>query len=117
MFRNEYQYHQHQKMAANLPQDQAILYADFSQNYALASNDEIINVHYVTKQVTVHTMYLIRHAANSTPKNPTLTREAIIMISDELKHSVSIVYSFTLKLLAYMREIQKRKDSQQSYIE
>ena len=68
MFCNEYQYHQHQKMATNLPQDQAILYADFSQNYALASNDEIINVHYVTKQVTVHTVYLIRHAANSTPQ-------------------------------------------------
>ena len=56
MFRNDSQYLQHQKMADNLSTEHAILYADFSQNYILASNDEIMNAHYVTKQVTVHTM-------------------------------------------------------------
>ena len=68
IFRNDYQYRQHQNMAKSLPENHAIVYADFSQNYALEANDEIQTTHYVKRQVTLHTMYLIRHSKNSTPE-------------------------------------------------
>lgn len=79
-------------------------YTHFSQNYALKANNEIQTAHYVKHQVTLHTMYLIRHAKSSTQQNPQLTREAVAIISDDLKHSVSAVYTFTMKLLSYMRD-------------
>lgn len=104
IFRNDYQYFQHQNIAKHLPQSHAIVYADFSQNYALCPNDEIQAVHYVKKQVTIHTMHLIRHSKNSSDENPQLTKEAVVMISDDLKHSSASVYNFTLKLLGYMRD-------------
>jgi len=102
LFRNDYQYYQHQQLQQNLPQDHAIVYADFSQNYALLVNDEIQAAHYTKAQVTIHTMYLIRHAQDSTQEKPILTREGIVIVSDDLKHNTAAVFNFMFKLFSYM---------------
>ena len=69
--------YQHQELQKSLPEDHAIVYADFSQNYALLTNDEIQAAHYSKPQVTIHTMYLVRHSRHSTAETPVLTKEAI----------------------------------------
>ena len=103
LFRSDYQYQMHSSMKSCLPMDQAIVYVDFAQNYCLAPNDEIQSAHYVQKQVTIHTMFLMRHTADSTQENPKLTRESIACISDILKHATTSVHAFTTKLLRYMK--------------
>ena len=90
-------------MAENLPEDQAIFHANFSQNHALIKNDEIQASHYVKNQIILHTMYLIRNAVTSTPRKPQLTRKSIAITSDDLKHNTTAVYNFTLKLIGYMK--------------
>ena len=102
IFRNDYQYFQHNQILDNLPLDHAVVYGDFSQNYAMTPNDEIEAAHYGCPQATLHTWYLIRHARTSTLEAPQLTKEAVVMISDDLKHDTTAVYNFTLKLLWYM---------------
>lgn len=108
LFRNDYQYSAHQSLIKSLPLDQAVVFGDFSQNYALAPNDEIESAHYNTPQVTIHTWYLLRHTSTSTLQSPQLTKESIVMISDDLKHDTSAVFNFTKKLLAYMRNNPQR---------
>jgi len=70
----------------------------------MEANDEIQTAHDIKRQVTLHTMYLVRHAKGSTKDNPKLTRESLAIISDDLKHSASAVYVFSMKLLAYVRD-------------
>jgi len=53
IFRNDFQYYQHQNLISNLPVDHTVVYADFSKNYALTPNDEIESAHYGQAQVTL----------------------------------------------------------------
>ena len=99
MFTNDFQYFQHQHLIKNLPLDQAVAYGDFAQNYLLAPNDEIESAHYCTPQVTLHTWYLVRHSESSTLESPQLTKESIVMVSDDLKHDTNAVYNFTKSCL------------------
>ena len=75
----------------------------FPENYTLKPNDEIQAVHFSQTQVTLHPMYLICHSEDSTMENPKLTKEAIIMISDDLNHGADAVYNFTMKLFHHMQ--------------
>lgn len=56
-----------QKLAENLSENQAIVFAAFSQNYALKEKDEIQSAHYTKRHVTLHTctMYVIRHSKST----------------------------------------------------
>ena len=103
VFRNDFQHQQHHLLQQSLPENHVILYGDFSQNYALITNDEIESAHYGTPQATLHTWYLIRHASASTPQQPQLTKEAVAMISDNLKHDTHAVFNFTKKIIHYMQ--------------
>lgn len=108
LFRNDFQYYQHQQLIQNLPLDHAVAYGDFSQNYLLAPNDEIEAAHYATPQVTIHPWYLLRHAVDSTLELPKIKKEAIVIVSNYLKHDVNSVYNFTLKLLAHMEKYPEK---------
>jgi len=67
-------------------------------------NDEIESAHYGQAQVTLHPFFLIRHNENSTIEYPQLTKEAIVIISDDLKHDTQSIYNFTQKLLSFMKQ-------------
>lgn len=95
IFWNDYKYIQHYLLSKSLPEDHAIAYAPFSQNYVLVPSVEF---------QSMHTMHLICHASASTADNPQLTREAVVIVSDDMELSTSAVYNFTLKLLSCMRD-------------
>ena len=46
--------------------DHATVRVDFSENVALQYQDEIESAHWTQKQVTVHPVYLVLHAPDST---------------------------------------------------
>ena len=77
------------------PMDQAVAVMDFAENFT-------IQAHWVQRQVTIHTVFLVRHAPNSTDDAPVLLKESLVMISDDIKQDSAAVYAFTNQLLIHI---------------
>ena len=54
----------------DLPIDQCVAVMDFSENVALEAQDEVEAAHWTTKQITLHLVYLVRHAEGSVEQKP-----------------------------------------------
>lgn len=106
LFRADFQHSIVSDLTTNLPMDHAVTVMDFSENIALEPQDEIESSHWTIKQVTLHPMYVVRHAKESTVDTPVLRKESVVVISDELTHNAEAVYVFTEKLLAHLNEEQ-----------
>ena len=89
--------------SSQLPLDHAVAIMDFSENYSLMHQDQIESAYFSQKQITLHPVYLYRHAPDSTEENIKIQKEAIVMISDSLNHNSTAVYSFTCQLLKYIK--------------
>ena len=76
---------------------------DFSENISLVPQDEIEGAHYTTKQVTLHRIFIVRHAADSTEDKPNIVQESLVILSDVLSHNADAVYVFTNQLLSHIR--------------
>ena len=104
LFRADFQHNIISDLTNNLPTDHALAVMDFSENIALQPQDEIESTHCTVKQVTLHPVYIVRHAKESTEENPVLRKESLVIISDELTHSSETVYVFTEKLLTHIND-------------
>ena len=76
---------------------------DFSENYTLQPQDEIVASYFVQKQITLCLVFIIPHAENSTIENPVILKESLIIIFYYLTHNASSVYVFTSQLLTHLR--------------
>ncbi|WAR07956.1 hypothetical protein MAR_017914 [Mya arenaria] len=103
LFRACYQYKMESSLMANLPLDHCVVVMDFSENISLQPQDEIESAHWTIKQVTLHPIFIVRHAANSTLDKPIIFKESLVIVSDDIKHSVDAVYAFTHQLIAHIR--------------
>lgn len=104
LFRADFQHHILTDLTHNLPIDHAVTVMDFSENISLVPQDEIESAHWTVKQVTLHPIYVVRHAKDSTEENPVLKKESLVIISDELIHNADAVYVFTEKLLTHIND-------------
>ena len=84
--------------------DQAIAVIDFSENFTIQAQDQIERAHWVQRQVTVHPVFVVRHAPTSTTGNPILIKESLAMISDDIKHDSPAVFAFTNQLLVHITQ-------------
>lgn len=75
---------------------------DFSENITLQAQDEIESAHWTQKQVTLHTIFIIRHDQDRTEDEPKLVKESLVIISDCLNHDASTVYVFTEQLIKHL---------------
>lgn len=72
MFQANFQYKMESMMADDLPMDQCLVVMDFSENITLQSQDEIESAHWTQKQVTLHPIFIVRHAHDSTVEKPVI---------------------------------------------
>lgn len=81
LFRADFQYHVFADLTTNLPIDSAITVMDYSENISLEPQDEIEASHWTVQQVTLHPIYIVRHAKDSTEENTVLKKESLVIIS------------------------------------
>ena len=87
------QLHAYKQCKLSLGCDEAIVVRDFAENYVCRQFAEAQNAYYTRNSVTIHPMVVLF----STSQN--VARDAVIMISDDLKHDSCAVKMF-VKVLA-----------------
>ncbi len=100
------QYHQNQVMKDiidNLPLDQAFALMDFAMKFEILYQDEIEPAHFSPKGVTIFPVFLVRHAVGSTTEKRKLSKECLIMISDQKEQNCRAVLAFTRQTLMHMK--------------
>lgn len=102
LFRSDYQHKVQKQLMSNIPLDHAVVVMDFSQNISLEQQDEIESAHWTTRQVTLHPIFIVRHAPQSTDKVPVLMKESLIVLSDSLDHTADSVFVFTKQLIKHI---------------
>ena len=103
LFRADFQHKVYTTLTSNLLIDQAVVVMDFSENIALEQQDQIESAHWTVQQVTLHPIFLVRHAAESTEENPIIMKESLIILSNDLTHNSGTVYVFTEQLLLHIK--------------
>ncbi len=106
LFRASYQHRVETQLmsAASLPQDHCVVVMDFSENFTIEPQDEIQAAHYTQKQITIHPIYIVRHSPDSSPDNPKIMKESLIVLSDNMTHDAKAVYLFTTKLFIHLQD-------------
>jgi hypothetical protein len=103
IFRADFQHNRESDIMKALPQNHCIAVFDFSENITLVPQDEIESAHWTQQQVTLHPIFVVRHALESTEENPVIIKESLIILSDHLAHDASTVYVFTQQLFTHLR--------------
>lgn len=80
-------------LKANLSNDEAIVLLDFSENYSFVVQEEIQSAYWSKNQATIHP-YCVYHISDGN-----LVNKSYCVISDDLIHSTSAVYTFTSKII------------------
>ena len=101
-FRSNFQQRVQSNIINELPMDHCLVVMDFSENLSLQPQDEIESAHWNIKQVTIHPIYIVRHALESTIQKPVVQKESLIVISDSLAHDTDAVQVFTDKLVVHL---------------
>jgi len=103
IFRADFQHNRETDIMSTLPQNHCIAVFDFSENITLAPQDEIESAHWAQQQVTLHTIFVVCHALESTEENPVIIKESLIILFDHLARDASTVYVFTQQLLTHLQ--------------
>ena len=103
LYHTDYQYSVQSDLINNLPLTHCVVIMDFSENYTLQSQDEIESAHWAQTQITLHPIFIVHHAPNSTVDQQVLLKESLIIISDHLVHNAASVYVFTEQLMTHIR--------------
>ena len=92
LFRARWQQSQLKKTKANIQPKSAIMIMDYAENYVCSSQDEVQSAHWVNQAVTVHPIQVF---INSSDEVGNITnKEALVFISDDLKHDADGVNHF-----------------------
>ena len=95
VFGADYQHEMEKQLMNDLPIDQCVAVMDFfSENVALEAQDEVEAAHWTAKQITLHLVYLVRHAEGSAEQNPILMKESLIILSGCLLHNAEAMFVF-----------------------
>ena len=77
LFRADCQHKVYTKLTTNLSIDQVMVVMDFSENKAF-KQDQIKSAHWTVQQVTLHHIFLVRHAAENTEENTVIMKESLV---------------------------------------
>ena len=92
LYRTYYQHMVETKLRrSDLPMNHCLVVMDFSENISLEPQDEIESAHWAVKQVTLHPIFVVRHAPESTEEEPKIINESLIVVSDCLIHNAESV--------------------------
>ena len=75
---------------------------DLSENISLEEQDQVGAAHWTTKQITLHPIYIVRNAENSTGEEQVFKKKSLIILSDCLSHNSSTVFVFTKQLIRHL---------------
>lgn len=83
----------------NLPQNECVVIADFSENYTFVLQDEIQSYHWVNVQATVHPfcVYFKKESGEDT------CHRSLCVISDCMEHTTTAVYAFQKQLVLFIK--------------
>ena len=85
-------------LKASVQPGEAVIVGDFSENYSFTVQDEIQSFHWDAAQCTIHP-FVVYWRENDTERH-----QSFCFVSDETKHSASMVYEFLRHLIP---EVQK----------
>jgi hypothetical protein len=86
----------------NLPKEWAVCVMDFAQNYSCTQQDEIQSAHWAIQQVTVHPLVVFYYC--ECEGHDHIIQEAVVFISEDLKHDAHAVNHFRKLCIAHLRE-------------
>ena len=82
-----------------LPENNAIMQMDFTDNYRCQCNEEVQSAYFDGPQVTMHP--IVVYARNEAGE---VKPSSYIIVSDELSHNASTVYTFVRKMIPIVKE-------------
>ena len=92
-FTSNHQSKYFESLKSNLPNNEAILHCDFSENYTFLIQDAVQSFHWDAPQCTIHPFVLYWKDGNE------LRHKSFCALSDELKHNTVAVHTFLQHLL------------------
>ncbi|WAR09182.1 hypothetical protein MAR_019140, partial [Mya arenaria] len=100
-FEAEWQQMQFTRLKKNVPPKSALMVVDFGKNRTIQHQDQAKSDFFSAKQVTVHPVVMFYQS----PSVPGLiVRDAMIFVSDDLKHDYFAVQHYFQKAESYLRE-------------
>ena len=99
----KWQFQQYKSLKDNLPESTLLTVADFAENYRCDYQDEISSAYYNYKQATLHPI----QCSYWCPDDGALVQEAMVYISDDLKHDNHAVATFNDHLYTYLKDVRK----------
>ena len=75
---------------------------DFAENYSCSAHDEAQSAYWTTEQVTIHPFMAFINSSDSS--SAFTENEAVIIISNDLKHDSHAVHNFLLLNHNYLKE-------------
>ena len=102
LFRAQWQQNQLKQAKLKMRPHSAILIMDFAENYKCTEQDEAQAAHWSQKSATIHP--IMGFINSSEIPGPFTHKEAIIMISNDLKHDVYAVKKFNDLALQHLKQ-------------
>lgn len=109
VFRAIWQWRQLHRLQAKLPQEDALIIADFSENLQIQFSEETISSHVKPISVTLFVAALYRHKKESTTEEPQIIVENINIFSSSSKHDSHLVHKCTELLLIHATHLHPEK--------
>ena len=88
----------------NLQQGEVIIHEDFSENFQLKHQREVMAAHWSNEMATLFTAVVYYIAGNGE-----LTHQSYVVVSDELGHDKASVYAFNKAILERVKEVTSVK--------
>lgn len=85
----------------NLKDNEMLIVCDFSENYTFCIQDAIQSYHWTKKQCTIHPFALYWKEGDE------LKMQSVIFIAESIKHDITAVYQFQVKLFEYIKQDPK----------
>ena len=91
------------EITEKLPKDWTVLVLHFAENYSCLSQDEIQSAHWATNQVTIH-LIVAYYNCEHPDKSTHVVQEALVFISEDLKHDSHAAHHFEKEAIKYLKE-------------
>ena len=93
------QYQSYLKLKEDLPDDEAIVVGDFSENYSIPNQREIQSAYFAHRQTTIHPWVAYFKEENE------VKSKSILMVSDSTKHDTVAVSTFQTRVVADVKQL------------
>ncbi|KAJ8050292.1 hypothetical protein HOLleu_03436 [Holothuria leucospilota] len=103
LFQAKWQQGQYYSLCKNPPEKSVVIVMDFAENYSYAMQHEVQSSHWYIAQVTLHPM-VAHYQCECDQTSP--VREAIHIITDDMKHDSHAVYKFVSTAVDHLTKVR-----------